>query len=140
MQERPLFIPTPSKIVQVPTTVPDLPIPPQPNLQRQPGPPTTTTTDRVLPMSQPTKLSGPPPTYPERAQERNIEGYATMRFTIKSDGTVSDVEVIEESPEGYQFASAAKRAFERWTFQPGTKDGKPVDSPGRTYRVTFKLK
>jgi len=76
--------------------------------------------------------------YPERAAEANRSGYVIFSFIIRKDGSVGDPQVIEEVPDGYGFATAAKKAFPKWRFDPKLVDGKPVDAPAQI-RVTFQL-
>ncbi|GIL39216.1 energy transducer TonB [Roseiterribacter gracilis] len=100
-------------------------------------PPTTdllyrTTPEKLKPQEFPAKLSGPNPFYPERAQERRIEGSATFRVTTGADGRVVKAELIGEEPWGYAFGENAQKAIDQWTFGGGAKTF--------TYKVMFKLK
>ena len=78
------------------------------------------------------------PTYPDRAEDRQIEGYVDFDFTIEPDGSVGDPKVIAEVPEGYGFAGAALKVFPKWKFQPKEVNGKAVPAPAR-YRFSFRL-
>jgi protein TonB len=65
------------------------------------------------------------PVYPYVAQRRNIEGFVEIQFVVTRDGRVDDVHVARSEP-GTLFVDAAKRAVERWRFEPAEKDGAPV--------------
>jgi TonB family protein len=92
----------------------------------------------------PTVIINPKPIYrgglvfPARAEEAGVSGYVDFDFIIEPDGTVGDPHVIAEIPDGYGFATAAKKAFPKWRFEPMMKDGHPVATPAKI-RVTFKL-
>ncbi|MFC7334047.1 TonB family protein [Rhodocista pekingensis] len=75
------------------------------------------------------------PDYPPDMLGEGREGWAVMRFTVKADGSVNDVEVVEAS--NGQFAKPAARALSRWRFQPATADGTPVDIHNQVTRLTF---
>lgn len=61
-------------------------------------------------------LRSVPPSYPRRAQRRNIEGWVKLEFTVDAEGRVSDVVVLDAEPEGF-FERDAKRAISRWLFK-----------------------
>lgn len=63
------------------------------------------------------------PTYPRRALEQGIEGYAVVEFTVTVRGTIKDALVVEQMP-GSVFGSAAKRAVEGWRYKPCRVNGK----------------
>lgn len=65
------------------------------------------------------------PDYPRRAAMAGIEGTVTMRFTINSDGSVSDVSVVEANPRRV-FDRAAVAAIAQWEFEPFRVDGDRV--------------
>lgn len=71
-----------------------------------------------------------PPTYPQRARQANLEGYVVMSVSIRADGTVSDVQVIESDPPRL-FDQAAVNAMQRWRFRPKTVDGEPQPQKAR---------
>ena len=49
-----------------------------------------------------------------------------MLFTVRTDGTVSDIEVKDSEP-GDTFAGAAVRAVEKWEFEPVVENGTAVE-------------
>jgi protein TonB len=118
------------------TSVAELPIPAQPDLKRQPAPTVVTTTQQVT--INPKPISRTPPTFPPRAEDRQIEGYVDFDFTIEPNGTVGDPRVVEEVPTGFGFAAAAQKVFPSWKFQAKEVNGQAVASPARI-RISFKL-
>lgn len=76
-----------------------------------------------------------PPTYPNTAKRANIEGYVTMEFTVRPDGSVSNIQVVDAQPPR-MFNRAAKEALSRWKFRPREQDGKRV---ARNARQTIRF-
>lgn len=68
-----------------------------------------------------------PPDFPFKARERGIEGYVAVKFLVRADGSVGNVNVLKAKPEGW-FEDEVRRALPRWRFQPGTIAGEPVPS------------
>lgn len=90
------------------------------------------------------------PIYPRRAQERGIQGYSIVAFTITETGTVEDVESLEgacgdpTNPDTVyrncsMFNSAAKRAALKLKYKPKIVDGKAVRVPDVPHKFTFIL-
>ncbi len=71
-------------------------------------------------------LSGTPPSYPRRARMMRIEGSVELIFTITTDGSVQDIEVLS-SENGEHFEQAAIAALKRWRFRPRIVAGQPVE-------------
>ena len=63
------------------------------------------------------------PDYPKRAKRHRIEARVRLRATIETDGTVTNVEVLECSRKGYGFEKAAKRAVLQWNYRPARVNG-----------------
>lgn len=82
-------------------------------------------------------LVRPPAVYPARAKMRNIEGSVTARLTIRPDGTVSDVEIIQAEPQGV-FEREAMRAMYRYRFSPKMVNGEAVTQTA-TQTLEFSL-
>lgn len=78
------------------------------------------------------------PQYPNRALERGIEGWCQVMFTVDENGGVQDAVVVDADPPDI-FNSAALRAVARFKFNPRTKDGQPVKTPGVQYVFRFNL-
>lgn len=78
------------------------------------------------------------PVYPLRAQQLGIQGYIVMGFTIDTDGTVSDINVVDAKPAN-AFVRSATRAVENLRFPPCVIDGKPTQQASVSIRYAFKL-
>lgn len=119
------------------STVPVLVLPAQNKYDSKPQ--TATSTESAPPV-----VINPRPVYrgglvyPDRAAEAGMSGYVDFSFIIEPDGSVGNPQVIDEVPDGYGFAAAAKKAFPKWRFDPKLVDGKPVPAPARI-RVSFQL-
>jgi TonB family protein len=86
----------------------------------------------------PAPVQWAPPEYPDAARERQIEGYVDFDFTIKADGTVSDIVILSEVPTGYAFSKAAQDALMQWKFAPRRIRGEDHPIAART-RISFKI-
>lgn len=60
--------------------------------------------------------------FPQRAQDRNVEGSATVECTANSNGRPSDCRILAEDPPGMGFGSAAIRVVQRGQLSPRTID------------------
>jgi protein TonB len=78
------------------------------------------------------------PQYPMRAEQRGIEGWVEMMFTITAAGTVKDV-VVTASHPGTVFDRAATRAVQKWKYSPKVEDGVPIERRGIRQRLKFQL-
>ena len=68
------------------------------------------------------------PEYPERARRASENhGYVKLRAIVRSDGSVSNLEVLECIPKNWGFQEAAIEAVRQWRYQPGALNGKPVN-------------
>jgi protein TonB len=65
------------------------------------------------------------PNYPTQAQQRGLEGWVHVRFTVTGAGTVKNVRVLKSSDQ--VFETSTIRAVEQWKFQPQMDAGKPVE-------------
>ncbi|MDR1763527.1 MAG: M56 family metallopeptidase [Dysgonamonadaceae bacterium] len=64
--------------------------------------------------------------YPVKAQENGIEGTVTVRFIIKSDGTVSDAQVVKSLSD--ECDAESLRVFDKMPkWIPGKQSGKAVN-------------
>jgi len=100
---------------------------PQPSTPPPSRPAAASSGPRIVPVSM------EPPSYPVDAQRSGAEGYVTVAFTIKTDGSVDDIEVIEDQPRGV-FRRDTLRAVRRWQFQPIMVDGRATE-----YRVQHRI-
>jgi protein TonB len=78
------------------------------------------------------------PEYPMRARQREIEGWATVGFTISKAGTVKDAFVVASHP-GQVFDDAAVNAVRKWKYNPKIEQGKAVERPGVKVTLDFSM-
>jgi protein TonB len=57
------------------------------------------------------------PRYPARALDRRLDGRVELMFTVRPDGSVADLRVVDAQPAGV-FDQAALQAARRWRFAP----------------------
>lgn len=66
-----------------------------------------------------------------------VEGYVLLHYTIKPDGHVSDITVLElVGPKNFE--DSALNTVKDWTYKPATLNGKPV-ATCRTLQVSFQV-
>ena len=70
------------------------------------------------------------PVYPQRALRSGIEGVVTVEFTIATDGSVKDAEVVKAKPPKI-FNKAVLTAIAKWKFNPDMINGVPVEKRAR---------
>lgn len=75
--------------------------------------------------SQPVVIRRTPPRYPSSARRAGIEGIVVVRAIIRRDGSVDDVEVLRDLPNG--LGDAAADAVRNWRFRPAEYQGRPID-------------
>ncbi len=78
------------------------------------------------------------PIYPRRAQQRGIEGYVIVEFTVNKLGAVTNPFVVEAEPENI-FDQAALQAALKFKYKPRVVNGEAVEVAGVQNRITFKL-
>jgi TonB family protein len=66
------------------------------------------------------------PVYTREAREAGIQGMVYLSAVVLKNGTVGDVDVTQSLDKKYGLDEQAVKAVKRWSFKPGTKDGKPV--------------
>jgi TonB family protein len=86
--------------------------------------------------TQPQEIDRVIPRYPSSARRANVQGSAVVRGIVRRDGTIDNVEVIQNLPHG--LGEEARRAVSRWRFRPATYRGEPIDVY-YTVTVNFKL-
>ncbi len=67
------------------------------------------------------------PEYPDRARERGVQGYVTLKLKVSASGDVQAVRVVEASPQGV-FENSAIASVKQWQFEPGMYQGAPVET------------
>jgi TonB family protein len=65
------------------------------------------------------------PQYTPRALQEKVQGEVLMECVVKADGTVGETKIVK--PLHPDLDRAALDAARQWTFEPGTRNGKPVD-------------
>ena len=80
----------------------------------------------------------PRPQYPRRAQQRGIEGYVTVQFTVTTLGTVKDPIVLDSEPPGV-FDKAAIDSVLKTKYRPQMVDGVAVEVPNQRRVVRFEM-
>lgn len=71
------------------------------------------------------------PRYPARALGRELEGRVELMFTVRPDGSVADLRIVDAQPAGV-FDQAALQAARRWRFAPIPSEA----TTSRTLRFT----
>lgn len=79
------------------------------------------------------------PTYTQEAKDAHIEGTVELSAVVLADGSVGEVQVARSLDTTYGLDDQAVKAMKQWTFEPGTKDGKPV-AVRVAVNLTFTLK
>jgi TonB family protein len=93
------------------------------------------TDDGVVTASQLMLTRYVPPVYPPSARERGTGGWVDVLFTVRVDGTITDLSVTAAEPAGI-FEQAAMAAVRRWRYQPIRKEGRAVEQRARV-RIRF---
>jgi len=65
------------------------------------------------------------PDYPPEADHWRLSGSVKLQIKLEADGRVSDIEVVESTPEG-MFDESALAAFRQARFSPAQRNGRPV--------------
>jgi TonB family protein len=93
--------------------------------------------DNVVTASQLSQTRYVKPEYPAGAQQRGTGGWVDVTFTVRTDGTVTDVGVAGAEPAGI-FEQAAMSAVRRWRYDPVRKDGRAIEQRARV-RIRFSV-
>ncbi|NNM13197.1 MAG: energy transducer TonB [Gammaproteobacteria bacterium] len=89
-------------------------------------------------LSQLTPVTRPPPVYPRRYEKRGTTGSATVAFTVKKDGSTSNISVkVTEPSSAVAFGRAASNAIEKWTFEPFTDEENRVRLATTEIKINF---
>jgi len=78
------------------------------------------------------------PDYPSELVRAELEGTATVRVLIGTDGRVKAVDLVNATHPGF-FDATRRQALRYWKFRPATKDGIAIES-WRTMTVRFALR
>lgn len=77
------------------------------------------------------------PDYPPRAEQRGVEGYVIVEYTVTTTGETKDWKVVESSSA--LFDRAAIESTKEYKYLPRTLDGTPIEVPGVRTRIEFVL-
>ncbi len=77
------------------------------------------------------------PDYTQEDKDAKVEGPVVLQMVVTAEGTADQIKVIKSLSPGLD--QKAIEALEKWTFQPGTKDGKAVPVYA-TVEINFRLK
>ncbi|MEQ4574210.1 MULTISPECIES: energy transducer TonB [Gammaproteobacteria] len=80
----------------------------------------------VVPPTELTAVHTPPPEYPAELACAGIGGKTVLKVTIGTEGTVTQVQLVQSSGQAVLDESAQKRVREEWKFNPATRNGQPV--------------
>ena len=80
------------------------------------------------------------PKYPDRALQREIEGWVDLRFSINAKGETFDIQINDSKPPK-TFDVSAIRSVKRWRFTPAQNlnTGMPVASSVDSVKLNFQL-
>jgi protein TonB len=77
------------------------------------------------------------PNYPHRALVHELEGSVVVKFTVTTQGTVTDIRIVESTHSVFEQAAIA--AVVKSRYRPRIVDGFPVETRGVTTEIEFKL-
>jgi TonB family protein len=77
------------------------------------------------PLSAPDPLLKVDPEYPPDAVKQHIDGEVVLYAVIRKDGSVDSIQLVKGIDP--RLDSNAMKAFAKWKFKPGMRDGAPVD-------------
>lgn len=77
------------------------------------------------------------PDYPQRASERNIEGWVDVEFTVGTDGRTRNI-VVTDASHDTMFRREAMDAVSKWVFEPRVFMGRAIEQTSYT-RIRFVL-
>jgi TonB family protein len=75
------------------------------------------------------------PVFPPRANERNMEGWVDVEFTVGTDGRTRNIVVTDASHEAF-FRREAMEAIGKWQFEPRMFMGRAIEQSSYT-RIRF---
>lgn len=78
------------------------------------------------------------PVYPRRAQQRGIEGWVIVEFTVDKTGAVKNPKVVEAEPQGI-FDRAAMDAALKFKYKPRVVNGEASEVSGVQNRIVFEM-
>ncbi|MFV3128613.1 energy transducer TonB [Niveispirillum sp. KHB5.9] len=79
-----------------------------------------------------------PNNYPTTEYNKSREGWVDLRFTVKADGSVTDIETAAIMGRD-AFAEQATRWLRNCRFKPALENGKPVDAQNIVRRFHYRM-
>lgn len=145
--------PKPKKPPQPKKPPPEPPIPklsnPTPKTQKMRIKPTTVKTDIALDATgfalnldnsgEYLPIAKVAPLYPRRAARRGIEGYCTVAYTVKTDGTIKDVRVIDSECTHSSFKKPSIKAAKQFRYKPRVIEGVSMEVPNVQNKFIYQL-
>ncbi|QQP97898.1 energy transducer TonB [Lysobacter enzymogenes] len=101
-------------------------------------PPPTTVGRQIIEGATLRVLRNPPPSYPPEAVRAGITGTVELEILVGVDGKPIDVLIVRSSGHRALDQAARRVVLQRWTFEPATDNGQPVQARGRV-PIEFKL-
>jgi TonB family protein len=74
--------------------------------------------------------------YPTRALQTNVEGWVEIGYTVRPDGSVTNVKVLNSAPQRV-FEASASRAVSHLRYQPVVQGGKAI-AVGTQLRIVYR--
>jgi len=145
--------PKPKKPPQPKKQPPEPPIPklsnPTPKAQKMQIKPTTVKTDIALDATgfalnlgnsgEYLPIAKVAPMYPRRAARKGIEGHCTVVYSVKTDGTVKDVQAIESECTHNSFKKPSINAAKQFRYKPRVIDGVSMEVPNVRNQFIYQL-
>lgn len=78
------------------------------------------------------------PIYPKSLLDRGQQGWVKLSYVVTESGEVIDP-VVEESSGPRAFERAALKTVQRWSYEPATWDGKPVQQCQTKVMISFAI-
>lgn len=78
------------------------------------------------------------PVYPQEAFVNGLEGYVVLKYTVTTNGEVSEISVVEAEPKGV-FEQAAISALNKQRYRPTIINGVVVDNQQNRQKFSFYL-
>jgi len=79
------------------------------------------------------------PMYPRRAARKGIEGHCTVVYTVKTDGTVKNVQAIESECTHSSFKKPSINAAKQFRYKPRVSDGVSMEVPNVRNKFIYQL-
>lgn len=79
----------------------------------------------------------PGPEYDDKDRKNKVTGTVVLSLVVTKNGRVADIKVVQSLNDGLD--RQAIKAISQWTFEPASRDGKPVAARIRV-ETTFNLR